>query len=143
MTPLLVRLLSAALLATCLPGSAALALTLEDREAVREIISLQIDAFRQDDAPAAYGFAAPNIRQMFPTAERFMDMVRTRYRAVYRPQSVTFGEIFETEGGVLQKVYLTGPNRGNWLAAYVAERQPDGSWKISGCALVVDGSQGI
>lgn len=109
-----------------------------DRAAIRMMIADQIEAFRRDDADGAYGFAAPDIKRMFPTPERFMEMVRNQYRPVYRPRSVAFGEATETAGGALQKVFLTGPDGRGWLAAYLAERQEDGSWRISGCALSID-----
>jgi len=114
-----------------------------DRATIRAMIADQIEAFRRDDATLAYGYAAEGIKRLFPTPERFMAMVREQYRPVYRPQSVTFGEIVETPDGILQKVFLTGPDGDNWTAAYVAERQPDGSWRISGCALAVDDGPNI
>ena len=47
-----------------------------DSAAIHSIIQSQIDAFRQDDGAAAYGFASPTIRQIFPSVGAFMDMVR-------------------------------------------------------------------
>lgn len=113
----------------------------DDRATIRSTIAGQIEAFRSDDAALAYGYAAPGIKRLFPTAERFLDMVRRTYRPVYRPRAVTFGEIVETPEGILQTVYVTGPDGDDWIAAYVAERQDDGTWRISGCALAPnDGS---
>ena len=109
-----------------------------DRTTIRSVIAQQIEAFRRDDAAVAYGYAAPEIKSLFPTPERFMDMVRRQYQPVYRPRSVTFGEALQTPSGFLQKVYLTDTDGENWVAAYVLERQADGSWRISGCALVID-----
>ena len=63
--------------------------------AIRSVIESQIDAFRQDDGAAAYAFAAPAIRQLFPTVDAFMGMVRGQYQPVYRPRSVTFGTLTE------------------------------------------------
>ena len=114
-----------------------------DRVAIRAMISGQIDAFRRDDALAAYSFAAPGIRGMFPSVGQFMAMVRNNYRPVYRPRAVTFGELFSSPDGVVQKVYVTGPEGKNWLALYSLEQQPDGDWKISGCVLAKDDSPNI
>lgn len=136
--PLLVAILS---LIVLVPTSAAAqGLAPIDRETIRTTISSQIEAFRRDDAAGAYSHAAPGIKRLFPSAERFMDMVRSHYQPVYRPQSVTFGEVVATPNGILQKVFLTGPDGENWIAEYLAERQPDGSWRISGCRLTVDPS---
>jgi hypothetical protein len=119
------------------------ALSSDDRATIRAMIADQIEAFRRDDAALAYGYAAPGIKQLFQTPERFMAMVREQYQPVYRPRSVTFGEIVATPDGILQKVFLTGPDGQNWVAAYLAERQTDGSWRISGCTLVVDDAPNI
>jgi hypothetical protein len=122
---------------------AAQELSTGDRAAIRAMIAEQIEAFRRDDAALAYGYAAPGIKRLFPTPGRFMEMVKKQYQPVYRPRSMTFGEVVETPDGVLQKVFLTGPDGKGWVAAYLAERQSDGSWRIGGCTLVVDDSPKI
>jgi len=109
-----------------------------DRDSIRGIIESQIGAFQRDDGAAAYSYAAPMIQQLFPSVDIFMEMVRTGYRPVYRPRSVIFGNIVETPRGPEQRVFLTGPDGKNWVAIYTLERQPDGTWKISGCRLVED-----
>jgi len=137
------KLAGAALAVGLLSPAVAQELSSGDRATIRAMIADQIEAFRRDDATLAYGYAAEGIKRLFPTPERFMEMVRDQYRPVYRPQSVTFGEIVETPDGVLQRVFLTGPDGNGWIAAYLAERQADGSWRISGCALTVDDGPNI
>ena len=109
-----------------------------DREAFRGIVAAQIEAFRNDDGAAAYGYASPTIQGLFPGVDRFMAMVRLGYQPVYRPQSVTFGAVTETPGGPEQRVFVTGPDGRHWVAIYSFQKQPDGSWKINGCTLVED-----
>lgn len=109
-----------------------------DQDALRAIVSAQIEAFRHDDGAAAYSYAAPGIRGLFPTADEFMRMVRNAYQPVYRPRSVTFGDVAETSAGIVQRVFLTGPDGRGWIALYSFERQPDGSWKINGVRLIED-----
>ena len=109
-----------------------------DQETIRSIISEPIDAFQRDDGDAAYGFASPTIRSLFPSVDQFMGMVRNGYMPVYRPKSVTFGAIADTPAGPMQKVFLTGPDGRGWVAIYSLQRQPDGSWKINGVRLVED-----
>ena len=53
-------------------------------------IEAQLAAFAADDADKAFSYAAPGIRALFITAERFLSMVREGYPVVYRPASVTF-----------------------------------------------------
>jgi hypothetical protein len=131
------------LFAAAVPGARAETATADERTAIQSMISSQIEAFRRDDGVAAYSFASPMIQELFPTVEQFMAMVRGQYQPVYRPQSVTFGEIVATDTGYLQKVYLVGPDGQNYVAVYSMLRQPDGSWRINGCALVKDEAEAI
>lgn len=109
----------------------------EDKSAFQGIISDQIAAFQADDGAKAYGFASPGIQTMFPNALLFMDMVKRGYQPVYRPKSFNFGEAgINPAGQPFQKVTIVGPDGLTYEALYSMERQPDGSWKISGCALV-------
>ena len=54
-----------------------------DARAVRQVIEAQLDAFKRDDAPRAFSYAAPGIREAFGTPEKFMcaDKAETRFRA--------------------------------------------------------------
>ena len=106
-----------------------------DEESIRGVISDQMAAFRRDDAAGAYSFATPKIQQQFGNADIFLEMVRTGYRAVYRPSSVEFLELVTVEGQLVQRVYVIGPDGRPRIALYIMERQPDGSWKIDGCIL--------
>ena len=103
--------------------------------AVREVIEAQLDAFKRDDAQRAFSFAAPGIRQMFGTAENFMQMVRSSYAVVYRPQAVKFEKFEVVDDEIFQPVRLTDSQGQAWIALYAMERQPDGSWRINGCQL--------
>jgi hypothetical protein len=107
----------------------------DDGAAVRSIIDQQIAAFRRDDGATAYSFAAPSIRQIFPSPDVFMSMVRSGYQPVYRPQSVTYGRLREDSGTVVQEVFVVGPDGEPYVALYSLEKQADGSWKITGCRI--------
>ncbi len=134
---LLIALVGAlAVLATLLPLRAQ---SVSDAEAAefQRIITSQLNAFSADDGAAAYGFAAPNIQRLFPTPEVFMSMVQKGYAPVYRRQSYAFGRIGTEMGGQpTQHVTIVDANGKAWTALYAMQRQPDGSWKISGCSLV-------
>jgi len=106
-----------------------------DAPTLRSLIEGQIAAFRSGDATAAYSYAAPKIRQMFPTPDRFMRMVERGYPPVVAPRAVSFGRLRDTARGPVQEVYLTDAGGTDWLALYSFEQQGDGSWKISGCVL--------
>lgn len=103
----------------------------------QRIIAAQIDAFRADDGARAYSYAAPLIQKAFPTPDVFMAMVKNGYAPVYRPRSYSFGQITdEMRDRPTQRVNIIDANGRAWIALYAFEKQPDGSWKIIGCALV-------
>jgi ketosteroid isomerase-like protein len=116
---------------------AAAAVAPADRAAIEAVIAAQIEAFRRDDGPAAYAFAAPNIQALFPTADIFMRMVQSGYAPVHRPQAVRFAETVIEAGEVVQRVLLRGPDGRAHLALYTMQRQADGAWKIAAVVLVV------
>ncbi len=105
----------------------------DDSRAVRAIVEAQLSAFAADDAKRAFSYAAPSIREMFVTPDRFMAMVRAGYPVVYRPASVVYLNPEWVEGQLLQGVQLTDRSGALWLAIYRLERQPDKSWRIAGC----------
>ena len=103
----------------------------------QRIIAAQISAFRADDGPTAYSFAAPVVRNIFPTPEIFMSMVKRGYPQVYRPQSFNFTEaLIDPMGRPAQKMLVVGPDGKTYEALYSMEKQPDGTWRISGCTLL-------
>ncbi len=106
-----------------------------DARAARTIVGAQLQAFASDDAKRAFSYAAPSIRAMFGTPERFLAMVRAGYPAVYRATGVTFLIPLRVDGDLVQGVHLTDPAGVLWLATYRLERQPDGTWRIAGCDL--------
>ena len=114
----------------------AFAFTDADRVAVQSTIEQQLNAFLADDADAAYSLAAPNIKQIFPTQDIFMDLVRQGYQPVYRSSSHTFGELKEAAGGLEQIVDIVDASGQYWTARYTLQQQPDGTWKIASCILL-------
>lgn len=106
-----------------------------DARAARAVVSAQLEAFASDDARRAFSYAAPSIRAMFGTPERFLAMVRAGYSVVYRAKRVTFLVPLHVEGDLVQGVHLTDGADALWLATYRLERQGDGSWRIAGCGV--------
>jgi hypothetical protein len=108
-----------------------------DRAAIRQVIEDQLRAFREDNGERAFSFAAPNIQAMFGTPQRFMEMVRGAYPAVYRPREVAFKELQDVEGELIQVVVMVGPDGVPVVALYKMEwQEPDRVWRINGCVLV-------
>ena len=111
----------------------------DDIAAAQTIIRSQVEALGRDDAATAYSFAAPAIRDMFPQADIFMDMVRQSYAPVYRHKSFEFGEARVSDGQIAQRVHIIDAEGVPWEALYTLEEQPDGSVKIIGCVLLKAG----
>ena len=119
-----------------LPAAAQPAVTVEDLAEIRAVINRQIDAFRRDDAHEAFALVSPGVQQTFGTPERFLDVVRVSYRAVYRPATVAFLGLTVMGQDAVQQVQITDRAGSVWLAYYAMQRQRDGSWRTNGCHLV-------
>jgi Domain of unknown function (DUF4864) len=100
------------------------------------VVQGQLDALAKDDAAKAFSFAAPNVREAFRTAPRFLDMVQRGYPVVYRPASVAFLKVEGKDRLAFQRVQMTDQAGEPWLATYSLERQKNGQWRITGCSVV-------
>ncbi|WP_439815043.1 DUF4864 domain-containing protein [Zavarzinia sp. CC-PAN008] len=106
-----------------------------DRAAIRSLIEAQIAAFRRDDAGAAWAAASPEIQERFMTPEFFLEVVRSKYPAVYRPKLVQFRALRDVDGALRQDVYMVGPDGKGVVVTYSLQRQPDGTWRINGVQI--------
>lgn len=129
------RTLYALALAALLLPAQSLAARADDAGDVKSVISGQLQAFKAGDGSAAYSYAAPNIKQMFPSESAFMAMVEGGYAPVFRSSNAVFGTMTAEGKGFRQEVYLTDSSGQSYVASYTLERQPDGSLKITGCAI--------
>ena len=111
----------------------------DDVAAAQSVIRAQEQAFGRNDAAAAYSHAAPEIKQLFPEADIFMQMVQQAYTPVYRHRSFEFGEARAAGGRIAQRVHIVDDNGEVWEAMYTLEQQSDGSLKITGCSLLKAG----
>jgi hypothetical protein len=116
------------------PASAA-----DDASAAQNAIRQQEQALARDDAAAAFAQAAPQLHAMFGSPDLFMAMVKQGYAPVYRHKSFEFGESKTDGGTIAQRVHIIDADGEAWEALYTLEQQPDGSLKITGCALLKAG----
>ena len=124
-------------LALGLAGAAqAVEVSAADAKAARAVIEGQLAALAADDAKRAFGYATPALREQFGTPENFIEMVRTGYPVVYRPQSVAFLKPQWLAGELVQGVHMSDDQGVLWLALYRLQRQKNKSWRISACQLV-------
>jgi hypothetical protein len=107
-----------------------------DVKAAQSTIDAQIKAFRANDNDKAYSYAAPGIKQIFPTVDAFMGMVERAYQPVWHPQSYAFGKAEENSAtSITQHVLVVGPDGKNYEAVYTLELQPDGVFRIKSVSL--------
>jgi hypothetical protein len=107
-----------------------------ETKAAQDAIDGQIKAFLAGDDAAAYSYAAPNVKQIFPTLETFMAMVTSGYQPVYKPRNYAFGKVRELSAtSIVQQVLLVGPDGKDYEAIYTLELQPDGKFRITGVSL--------
>ena len=111
----------------------------DDVTAAQGVIRAQEQAFARDDATAAYSYAAPTIKEIFPAPDIFMSMVQNGYAPVYRHKSFEFGESKNEGNWIAQRVHIVDANGEAWEALYTLEQQADGSYKITGCSLLKAG----
>lgn len=110
-----------------------------DVAAAQSVIRAQEQAFVRDDASAAYSYAAPAIKEIFPAPDIFMSMVQSGYAPVYRHKSFEFGESKVEGTWIAQRVHIIDADGEAWVALYTLEQQADGSYKITGCSLLKAG----
>jgi len=138
MNPLFTRFFIALIIA--LAASAAFeasagALSDDEARKVQNIIVTQLEAFAEDDAEGAFQTATPAVREAIGSPVRFLALVRGAYPMVYRPSIVTFHKPEAEDGSVLQLLEIKDEDAKSWLALFALERQPDASWRISGCVV--------
>lgn len=115
-------------------------------ETSRAMIEAQIKAFLKDDPEAAYSYAAPGIKALYPDKNVFFAMVKKSYEPVYHPGNYAFGRSRSIDDGavIYQEVLISGRDDKDWTAIYQVSRQPDGSYKINGVQIIPDtDSKGI
>lgn len=105
-------------------------------KAAQGSISGQLQAFRAGNDAVAYGYAAPNVKRIFPSLDTFMNMVTGAYKPVHKPQSFSFGKFQEmSPTAIVQQVIIVGADGKDYEAVYTLELQPDGVWRITGVSL--------
>ncbi|WP_116599487.1 DUF4864 domain-containing protein [Primorskyibacter marinus] len=102
---------------------------------IKDVISSQLEAFRQDDFARAFSFASPSIQGMFGSPENFGGMVQNGYPMVWRPGRVDFLELRQIEGSLWQKVQIVDQSGRVHLLDYQMVEGRDG-WRIGGVQML-------
>ena len=102
---------------------------------VRNTISLQIEAFKENNIKKAYRFAAPNIQAQFPNPDVFGLMVRNGYPVIWRPKSFKFTKFQDLGNKSIQRVLFQSYNGSLEIYDYILEKYDD-LWKIAGVLTI-------
>ena len=132
-----VRFCFVALVAVFLSSGSVAAGDISDADSARiqSVILSQLDAFKADDAAAAFARAAPTIQRKFGTPDVFLNMVRTAYAPVYRPRYVEFAALAVDGKDVVQHAIIEGQDGSVVMAVYPMVQDDQGQWLIAGCYI--------
>jgi hypothetical protein len=103
-------------------------------DAIKRVITSQVDALRSGDAAKAYSYASAGIRQQFVDPQRFIAMVRGGYAGLLDARYTEFLEGAVIDGIVVQPLRLVLPDNTVLVALYQMQREGD-AWRIAGCVL--------
>jgi hypothetical protein len=106
-----------------------------DWKAIKQVIADQHAALIGGKSEKAFAYATPTLRAQFGDAETFMAMVQLGYAALLTARYTEFLEGAEIDGLVIQALRLIGADNSVSVALYTMEKQPDGTWRISGCRI--------
>ena len=103
----------------------------------QEVISAQVQAFRDHDAPAAFSYAGASFQVAFQNADVFFEtIVRSGYAPIMDSVSHSFGRFQRIgESGVVQEVRFVGKDQDLYGALYQLTEEEAG-WRVQGVQLV-------
>ena len=107
----------------------------DERELVRNTISLQIEAFKENNIKKEYTFAAPNIQAQFSKPEVFGLMVKNGYPTIWRPKSFKFTKFQDLGNKSIQRVLFQSYDGRLETYDYILEKYDD-LWKIAGVLTI-------
>lgn len=103
----------------------------------QEVITKQIQAFRDRDAPAAFSYAGSAFQVTFQNAEVFFEAImNSGYATIGDSTSHSFGEYrMFGERGVVQEVRIIGKDQDIYGALYQLTEEEAG-WRVQGVQLL-------
>ena len=103
----------------------------------QDVITKQIQAFRDRDAPAAFSYAGSAFQVTFQNAEVFFEAImNSGYAPIGDSTSHSFGEYrMFGERGVVQEVKIIGKDQDIYGALYQLTEEEAG-WRVQGVQLL-------
>lgn len=111
-------------------------LSVEDVEAIHEVVQTQLDAFAVEDAQRAFDQASDSTQALLGSPEALMDIVREWFRPLYRPQKTEFLPADVLGDQALQEVVITDGNSTVWIAIFQMSMNDEADWKIDSYHLI-------
>ena len=106
---------------------------------IRDVIRQQIEAFKRNEISAAFDLATPEIQDQFQTSDIFFQMVIKNYAVILTHKTWNFGNLTKIRNEeYIQTVNFYEKDGRVVKALYVMEQQPEGTWRIGGCKLILD-----
>ena len=106
---------------------------------IRDVIRQQIEAFKRNEISAAFDLATPEIQDQFRTSDIFFQMVIKNYAVILTHKTWNFGNLTKIKNEeYIQTVNFYEKDGRVLKALYVMEQQPEGTWRIGGCKLILD-----
>ena len=102
------------------------------KKTAQNVISSQIDAFRNLDVNTAYSFASPFIRSKFSNAKVFGEMVATGYPMIWAPKKYKFLEFNLFNGALIQRVLFIDSMEKIFIFDYEIREYNSNTWLING-----------
>ena len=108
------------------------------------VITGQIQAFRDKDAPAALSFAGAEFKKNFTDpAQFFIAIMGSGYTPIMDSRSHTFGQFkLVTPEQVVQDVKFIGNDQSLYEAIYQLDKEADG-WRVHGVQLMKQPGVGV
>ena len=102
----------------------------------QSVITAQIQAFRDHDAPAAFSYAGQGFQIAFDNAEIFFEaIINSGYAPIMESVSHSFGAFqMLGESGVIQEVRFVGKDQELYGAMYQLTEEDEG-WRVQGVQL--------
>jgi len=107
-----------------------------------EVISAQIDAFRDADFEEAFGYASDTLRAYFGSPENFGRMVRSGYPMVLDPAELRFIGRGERAGREVQRVLILDREGRSFLLEYEMIGEGAGL-RIAGVRILPETGAGV
>ena len=102
------------------------------KQELTAVIDAQFTAFRANDYPKAYSFAATAIQGMF-SRDHFEEMVKTAYPVIAHSAKAEYGLAFDTGEEAVVNVTVENADGQRVPYQYLLKKE-DGVWKINGVA---------